>query len=92
MKYARAKRAKILFFIVKYANLWGFGCRRRRGCLSSLSISTQHLINLALLFSCKIERDFVFFKLLNIVRLSFRAFWSPGERPEGHWDNRALTR
>ena len=36
MKYARAKRAKILFFIVKYANLWGFCCRRRRGCLSSL--------------------------------------------------------
>ena len=36
MKNARAKRAKLLFFIVKYANLWGFGCRRRRGCLSSL--------------------------------------------------------
>ena len=36
MKNARAKRAKILFFIVKYANLWGFRCRRRRGCLSSL--------------------------------------------------------
>ena len=36
MKYARAKRAKILFSIVKYANLWGFCCRRRRGCLSSL--------------------------------------------------------
>ena len=36
MKDARAKRAKILFFIVKYANLWGFCCRRRRGCLSSL--------------------------------------------------------
>ena len=35
MKNARAKRAKILFFIVKYANLWGFSCRRRRGCLSS---------------------------------------------------------
>ena len=35
-KYARAKRAKILFFTVKYANLWGFCCRRRRGCLSSL--------------------------------------------------------
>ena len=28
MKNARAKRAKILFFIVKYANLWGFCCRR----------------------------------------------------------------
>ena len=36
MKNARAKRAKILFFIVKYANLWGFCYRRRRDCLSSL--------------------------------------------------------
>ena len=36
LKNARAKRAKILFFIVKYANLWVFCCRRRRGCLSSL--------------------------------------------------------
>ena len=36
VKNARAKRAKILFSIVKYANLWGFCCRRRRGCLSSL--------------------------------------------------------
>ena len=35
MKNARAKRAKLLFFIVKYAH-WGFCCRRRRGCLSSL--------------------------------------------------------
>ena len=35
MKNARAKRAKILFFIVRYANLWGFCCRCRRGCLSS---------------------------------------------------------
>ena len=33
---ARAKRAKILFFTVKYANLWDFLCRLRRGCLSSL--------------------------------------------------------
>jgi len=32
---ARAKRAKTLFFIVKYAKMWGFCCRRRRGCLSS---------------------------------------------------------
>ena len=31
MKNARAKRAKILFIIVKYANLWGLCCRRRRG-------------------------------------------------------------
>ena len=36
MKNARAKRAKVLFFIVKYANLWGFCCRRRRDCVSSL--------------------------------------------------------
>ena len=39
MKKARAKGAKILFFIVKYANLWGFCCRRRRGCLSSLMLA-----------------------------------------------------
>ena len=39
MKNARAKRAKILFFIVKYANLWGFCCRRRRGFLSSLLLA-----------------------------------------------------
>ena len=36
MKNARAKRAKILSFIVKYANLWGFCYRHRRGSLSSL--------------------------------------------------------
>ena len=36
MKNARAKRAKILFFIVKYANLWGFCCSRRRGCFNYL--------------------------------------------------------
>ena len=35
MKNARAKREKIMFFIVKYANLWGFCGLRRRGCLSS---------------------------------------------------------
>ena len=39
MKNARAKRAKIMFF--KYANLWGFCCRRRRGCLSSLVFLIQ---------------------------------------------------
>ena len=43
MKNARAKRAKMLFFIVKYANLWGFCCRRRRGCLSSLLRASFHL-------------------------------------------------
>ena len=40
MKYARAQRAKILFSIVKYANLWGFCCRRRR--LSSLKIDCRN--------------------------------------------------
>ena len=30
------KGAKILFFIGKYANLWGFCCPCRRGCLRSL--------------------------------------------------------
>ena len=37
MKIARAKRAKVLFFIVKYANLSYFCRRRLRGCLTSLS-------------------------------------------------------
>ena len=36
VKNARAKRAKLLFCIVKYANLWRSCCRRRRGSLSSL--------------------------------------------------------
>ena len=41
MKNARAKRAEILFFIVKYANLWNFCCRRRRGSLSSLLLNRR---------------------------------------------------
>ena len=41
LKNARAKRAKILFFIVKYANLRGFCCRRRYGCLSSLLFNSN---------------------------------------------------
>ena len=47
MKNARAKRAKILFFIVKYANLWGFCCRRRHDCLrtpSSLAIREELIV------------------------------------------------
>ena len=42
MKNARAKPAKLLFFVVKYANLWRSCCSCRRGCLSSL-ISPQRL-------------------------------------------------
>ena len=42
MKNAHAKRAKILFFIVKYANLWGFYCRRC-DCLSSLMRLTVNI-------------------------------------------------
>ena len=42
IKNTRAKRAKILFFIVKYANfLLGFCCLRRRGCLNSLIALTN---------------------------------------------------
>ena len=44
MKNARAKRAKILFFIVKYANLWGFCCRRRRRCLKLPIRTNRRLI------------------------------------------------
>ena len=45
MKNARAKRAKILFIIVKYANLLGFCCRCRRGCLNSLILGTEGVVN-----------------------------------------------
>ena len=41
MKNARAKRAKTLFFIVKYANLWGFCCRRRA---PSLGPREEHIV------------------------------------------------
>ena len=46
-EYARAKHAKIMFFIVKYANLWGFCCRRRCGCLSSLITRRKRIVALA---------------------------------------------
>ena len=48
MRNARAKRAKILFFIVKYANLWGFCYRRRRGYLSSLFLIRDVVIHVAI--------------------------------------------
>ena len=35
-KNARAKRAKMLSFIIKYAHLWRCCWRRRRGSLNSL--------------------------------------------------------
>ena len=42
MKNARAKRAKILFFIVKYANLWVFCCLSSSWLLK-LSIIRHHV-------------------------------------------------
>ena len=36
MKNTRAKPVQLMFFIVKYANLWGFCCRCRCGGLSFL--------------------------------------------------------
>ena len=38
------KACKNTVFNVKYANLWGFCCRRRRGCLCSLIIIFQELL------------------------------------------------
>ena len=57
MKYASGKRAKILFSIVKYANLWGFCCRPRRGCLSlrlqkrEVTFSDDVLASVAVVFA-----------------------------------------
>ena len=39
MKNARANRENLLFFTVKYANLWRSCCRCRRGCVNSLMLS-----------------------------------------------------
>ena len=36
--YKMSKNEKAPFFIDKYAYLWGFCCRRRRGCLMKLPI------------------------------------------------------
>ena len=50
---------KILFFIVKYANLWGLCCRRRRGCLSSLVLYQLHDHNdkqQGVIFACHMPR------------------------------------
>ena len=56
MKNARAKRAKILVFTTKYANLWGFCCRRRRGCLSSLiNMNSKLLTGIPDDFICCVE-------------------------------------
>ena len=71
MKNARAKRAKILFFIVKYANLWGFCCRRRRGCLSCLLtrlISKFHVFTSPLTWHHNFSRNlnFIYKRLLAV--------------------------
>ena len=52
MKTARAKRAKILFLIAKYANFGGFCCRGRRGCLSSLLLLHFFLVSFIVDRSC----------------------------------------
>ena len=60
MKYARAKRAKILFSIVKYANLCGFCCRRRRGCLSSLLLRRMlSCLSFARVYACGLRWSFL---------------------------------
>ena len=56
MKYARAKRAKILFSIVIYENLWGF--RRRRVCLSSLLILLLIIITILIFLGFFYKRPF----------------------------------
>ena len=70
MKNARAKRAKILFFIVKYANLWGFSCRRRRrGCSSSLETPFALMKGAALLHFCGGN-----FTIINLFHTEFSCF------------------
>ena len=58
MENARAKRAKILFLIVKYVNLWGPCCRRRCGCLSSLISRSPCLAHRAPVMQAIFSRKF----------------------------------
>ena len=48
MENARAMRAKLSFFVVKYVNLRRSCYRRRRGCLSSLMSTWQTIHELGL--------------------------------------------
>ena len=78
---ARAKRAEILFFIVKYANLRGFCCRRRRGCLSSgglLSLLSFFFRNSCSSFSfrTKINRNYFLKQVDNGWRILFQTCFS----------------
>ena len=79
MKNARAKRAKILFFIVKYANLWGFCCRRRRGCLSSLFSVPGTMCTEVFFFLSKGEisfkSDFEIYPSFQSKRKTFQLTW-----------------
>ena len=59
MKNARAKRAKILFFIVKYANLWGF-------CFPTIIISRWYVAFL----TCFWFPFFLFWFVLRWMRIS----------------------
>ena len=49
---------KLLFFIVKYANLWGFRFRCRRGCLSSLIFNECRLRQIFKRYVCNIFGKF----------------------------------
>ena len=85
MKNARAKCAKLLFFIVNYANLWGFCCRRRRGCLSSLVSSKRRRLEtqnwklnsyfkFPSLYTIRKAQLYRILKRFRVKRMAFRAW------------------
>ena len=96
MKNARAKRAKILFFIVKYANLWCLCCRCRRGCLSSLVSSSNHLtiatrasqiciFNNEKLYFCKLHVNFPFMHNFIVLSTSWNDLFFRSEDHVSTW-------
>ena len=72
MKNTRAKRAKILFSIVKYANLSGFCCRRRLGCLSSLLFHGRRQAKMKYARAGRAARAKILFLLIKYANL-----WRP---------------
>ena len=79
------KACKNTVFIVKYANLWGFCCGRRRGCLSSLMsvciVKNEIPLweNIVMSSKCKLRRGWMWRSRVDVE-------WSKDYCSGGGWD------
>ena len=75
MKYARAKRAKILFFIVRYANLWGFWLLSSSWLLK-LRNTNQHSPNISNIYWTKNTKVFLWTKRQILLKVKMYKIWA----------------